>query len=448
LTHNWLSGKRLRRQALLLALALWGGYVATMATPGMRDRFGHLKGADFLHAYVLGTVALEHRGEALYDAQAQREIGEQRVPGSEGDYFLPVYGPQYSLIWAPLALLPYRWAAATWMFLSAVIYALCCYAIWRTCPNLRAEGWAVALGAAAFPGFFALITFGQNSALALAAFTGAYFALQSRRYVAAGLCFGLLAYKPQLGLAAAVVFLAAMILPRRERGDAGGDLGSDQVSSDQVSPNRSKASERAEAVKVIFGAVISVAAQFAAAWAWYGSRPIIIYWYVLKVYWYVLKAIGPSAKILEPRPYLMHSLRAFWNLLLPWPDAALALYVVTSLGILGIAVACWRKQRWGKKAALELEPRFAILLLATVLVAPHLSVYDLLILAPAVLWIADWLQMHAAPGIAWLLYLTYLLPFAGPLAAWTHVQLSVICITTLTIGFGFEVLGRQDYSPG
>ena len=103
-TWDWLNPGRIRRQALLLVLALWLGYALTMATPGMRDRFGHLKGADFLHAYVLGTVALEHRGEALYDARRQREIGEERVPESAGDYFLPVYGPQYSLIWAPLAL--------------------------------------------------------------------------------------------------------------------------------------------------------------------------------------------------------------------------------------------------------------------------------------------------------------------------------------------------------
>ena len=169
-TAGWLNPGRIRRQALLLATALWIGYAATIATPGMRDRFGHLKGADFLHAYVLGTVAMEHRGNALYDAQAQREIGEQRVPESAGDYFLPVYGPQYSLIWAPLARLPYGWAAAIWLVLSAAIYAVCCYSIWRTCPNLRAYGSTVALLAAAFPGLFALITFGQNSSLAMACF--------------------------------------------------------------------------------------------------------------------------------------------------------------------------------------------------------------------------------------------------------------------------------------
>ena len=109
-TPAWLNARRIRRQALVLATALWLGYLATIATPGMRDRFGHLKGADFFHPYVLGTLALEHDGGALYDANVQREIGERRVPGSAGDYFLPVYGPQYSLIWAPLARLPYGWA--------------------------------------------------------------------------------------------------------------------------------------------------------------------------------------------------------------------------------------------------------------------------------------------------------------------------------------------------
>ena len=49
-------------------------------------------------------------------------------------------------------------------------------------PNLRAHTSTVALAAAAFPRFFALIHVGQNSALALAALTGTYFALVCRNY--------------------------------------------------------------------------------------------------------------------------------------------------------------------------------------------------------------------------------------------------------------------------
>jgi len=421
-TTGWLNQQRIRRQALLLAAALWLGYAVTLATPGMRDRFGHLKGADFLHAYILGTVALEHRGDALYDARAQREIGEQRVPESAGDYFLPVYGPQYSLIWAPLAWLSYGWAAAIWMLLSAAIYAACCYSVWQTCPNLHAYGTTVALAAAAFPGFFALITFGQNSALALACFTGAYFALRARREVLAGLCLGLLAYKPQLAVVAACVFVAACVWPRNAAAVSEGE-------------HRLARTTSLGACKVVLGAALSVLAQLSAAWAWYGARPLVSYAHVLTRLG--LTGNGSMATILEPKPYLMHSLRAFWNLLLPWPSVAFTLYALTAAAAIALAIWSWSRPE-------PLENRFAVMLLATVLVAPHLTVYDLVILAPAFLWIGDSLQTHAAKRLAWLLYLAYVLPFAGPLARWTHLQLSVIVLAALvlSVGVGFWT-GRE-----
>ena len=407
-TRDWLNPGRIRRQALLLVVALWLGYGLTMATPGMRDRFGHLKGADFLHGYVLGTVALEHRGEALFDVRIQREIGEERVPESAGDYFLPAYGPQYSLIWAPLARLPYGWAAAIWMLLSAAIYAACCYAVWRTCPNLRAYGGTVALLAAAFPGFFALITFGQNSALALACFTGAYFALRARREVLAGVCLGMLVYKPQLALVPGFVFVAACFWPGK------------RASGSDVDVLRAGNTNRG-ACKVVLGGIIAVVAQVLVAYWWYGAGPLV-------VYAHVLMRLGSATAILEPRPYLMHSLRAFWKLLLPWPGVAFVLYCMTALGAVALAITCWQKP-------VELERRYAVMLLATVLVAPHLTVYDLVILAPALLWIGDGLQTGTA-RIAWLLYLAYVLPFAGPLSRWTHVQLSVICMAVLAVTLG------------
>ena len=418
-TSGGLNPARIRRQALLLATCLWLAYGATIATPGMRDRFGHLKGADFLHAYVLGTVAIDHRGDALYDARVQREIGEERVPESAGDYFLPAYGPQYSLIWAPLARLPYGWAAAIWMVLSAAIYAACCYAIWRKCPNLRAYGSTVALLAAAFPGFFGLITFGQNSALALACFVGMYFSLRTRREVLAGVCLGLLAYKPQLALAPACVFVAGCFLGR-ETGSA---------RHPGMTSGMTGGLTRYGARKVILGATVALIAQFLAAWFWYGTGPLI-------AYAHVLTRIGSSAKILEPKLYLMHSLRAFWELLLGRSEAAFVLYILTAGLAILLAILFWRKP-------VALEQRFVVMLLVTVLVAPHLTVYDLVILAPALLWIGDWLQTHAAPRIAWLLYFSYVLPFAGPTARWTHVQLSVICLAALIVSFG-----RQFWAEG
>ena len=79
--------------------------------------------------------------------------------------------------------------------------------------------------------------------------------------------------------------------------------------------------------------------------------------------------------------------------------------------------------------------RFSSLLLASVLVSPHLTVYDLVVLAPAILLLADWLidqpPTPSANTMGTILYLVYALPLVGPLALWTHVQLSVIAMAII-----------------
>jgi hypothetical protein len=132
----------------------------------------------------------------------------------------------------------------------------------------------------------------------------------------------------------------------------------------------------------------------------------------------------PSAQpFLEPKLYQMHSLRSFWSLLLPWKSVAFGLYATSALAILAIGVTCWRRGR-------DRRLVFATLLLCTVLVAPHLWIYDLVILAPAFVLVGDWALQHCqgqTAGDIWLLlYACYLLPLLGPLAKFTRVQLSVI----------------------
>jgi len=84
---------------------------------------------------------------------------------------------------------------------------------------------------------------------------------------------------------------------------------------------------------------------------------------------------------------------------------------------------------------LSLGIRYSALLIATVLVAPHLTVYDLVILAPAFLLLGDWIvanrHHHLTLRLAALLYLVYLLPLVAPPARWTHVQLSVLAMSAI-----------------
>src|SRR5580704_9058477 len=165
---TWLTAKRLRAHGLILALALWSVYTWNIATPGLLDRSGNFKGTDFLHLYTLGSLAQTHRGPDLYNPEAQSQLAAQRVPAAAGILYLPLYPPQVSIFFAPLARLSYPCALLLWLSLTTLIYGLCCYAIWRVCPNLRHHGITVLILALAFPAFWNLIAWGQTSALALA----------------------------------------------------------------------------------------------------------------------------------------------------------------------------------------------------------------------------------------------------------------------------------------
>ena len=376
---GWLTAQRLRMHALLLAIALWSVYAWDIATPGLLDRNDLVKGPDFLPFYALGRIALEGRSDLLYDMAAQAALRQQIVPRSGNYSYLPFYGPQASLLFAPFARLPYAWAFATWEMLSLLIYALCCYAIWRVCPNLRKERWTVLILAVAFPGLFHLLTFGQTSGLALLCFTVAFLALRADYPWLAGLAIGSLIFKPQFGVAAAVLFL----LTRQWR--------------------------------VVGGAILAAGAQLGAGWSHYGTG-------VMRDYIHALAHANDFPSLLEPRLYQSFSLRGFWLMLAPWPLLSFLLYLVNAAVVLLVMLRCWqRTQLW--------TLRFPALLLATVLVSPHSDVYDLVILAPALLLLGDWMLGHRADphadAMKAAVYFCYPLFLVESLTKVTHVQLGV-----------------------
>jgi hypothetical protein len=385
---SWMTGKRLYAHGIILALCLWSVYFWNITTPGLLDRAGNLKGTDFLHFYTIGGIAAAHRGADLYNMQAQSDLATERVPAAAGIHYLPLYPPQVSILFAPFACLSYPCALILWLTLSSFLYGLCCYAVWRACPNLRDSRLTVLILALAFPAFWHLIAWGQTSGLALACFTLAFFALRAQSEFLAGLALGCLIFKPQLALAAAIVVVITLNW------------------------------------KVISGMLLAAAAQVTAALLYYGPAP-------LRQWIEMLVNVGPQLPLLEPKPYQTHCLRTFWTMLLPWPSISLALYLVTALLVSALAIACWRSPS-------PLSLRYSALLFATVLLAPHLTVYDLVILAPAFLLLSDCIITQASnaitPRLKLLLYLAFVLPLLGPLARWTHLQLSVPVMAALLYG--------------
>jgi hypothetical protein len=383
---SWLTARRLRAHGLILGVCLWSVYLWNITAPGLLDRGGVVKGADFIHLYTLGSVALEHRTADLYDAEAQAKITAQRVPSAAGVSYIPLYPPQISIFFAPLAALPYHAALVIWLILNSLIYALCSYLFWLSCPQLRSAPGTVLLLACAFPGFFHMIVWGQTSAMALACFTAAFFFLRDQRPFLAGLALGCLIFKLPLGIAASVIFIYT------------------------------------RAWRVIAGAVLSAAVQLAVPAFYYGVES-------LRLWMRMMIGVAYSSPLLEPRPYQTHSLRTFWTMLLPGLALPSVLYTVSAIVILGFTLAIWSRPR-----AVSLSLRYAALLLASVLVAPHLIVYDLAILAPVFILLSDWIAAQGpafSPTMKTVLYLAYLSPLVGPLSRWTHLQISVVLMSIL-----------------
>jgi len=365
-------------------LLVWTAYAIDISVPGRLDRSGHIKGHDFAHFYVLGQIANDHAADDLYSFAAQARRMDALVPHYE-NRFAPIHGPQMAVLFAPLARLPYERAAALWLLVSATGYALCWFLLWSASARLRPYWWIAAVLAVGYPSFYLLIAFGQNSVLALGCVTGAYLALRAGRPWLAGLALGTLVYKPVFGFA-----LPFVLLYGREW-------------------------------QALFGAMTAVVLQLGVGAAYFGAGSLV-------EYFKSVRHVGEIAGVLEPIPYQMQSLRSFFSVLVPSVDVAYAAYLLTAAIVIVLAARCWR-------SAAALELRYGVLLLATVLVDPHVNPYDLVVIIPVFVLVAQWaITRHRASGPLWsLLYLCYYLPALSFLPTKTHVQFSVIAMVVLMV---------------
>jgi hypothetical protein len=373
-----------RGHAIVLACISWiAAAVIVLASPGRRDLMGHLKGADFVHFYTLGRIALTGQTSALYDGPAQHRLQTQWLPESAGDSFVPVYPPQTALLFAPLAWFPYGVAALLWAAATAAVYALVVRTAWRPARAALTDTTFVIAAAAGFPPFWSLVLHGQTTTLPLIGFCLGWLALERRRPFLAGLALGIVAIKPQFGLvlAAVAVICAEWAL--------------------------------------VAGVIASVALQTAAAGLVLGSS-------VVSAYLATVRQLPQLSPLLEPKPYQLHSIRAITSLI-PW--------VGTPIWLLLSAVVIWQSVRvW--RSAYPVRVRLGVLIVATVLVSPHLTIYDAAVLVLPLLWIGGWIETEGCldlsatfwPAVYWLF-----VTFFVPTALFIRVQISVLVLGWLYV---------------
>lgn len=390
---EWLTPRRLRAQAVVLALCLWGVCAVDFATPGLLDRSGNIKFQDFLPFFISARLISQHRSHSIYDRDTQRRELEAIVGRTQVE--VPyLYGPQVALLFVLLASLSFPIASGIWTTLSLLLYLGCIFVVWRCCRHLQtgvspfmSGSQLTVLAALAFPPLFHVFARGQISALILLCFTAAFIAFRCKRDLLAGIVLGFLILKPQFLVAIPLIFLFA------------------------------------RAWIALIGLLLSAAGQLAFAWFYFGRSIMDSY---LNVVLHPQRWLNVAE--LSLAPIQMHSLRAFWTLLIPSPSIALAFYALSSILAMVLAIRVWRSQ-------FPTSLRYSVLIIAAVLVNPHLFIYDLIVLAPALLLILDWClanrRLESSSSILVLCYLAFVLPLFGPLSRWTHVQISVIAFAAL-----------------
>jgi len=368
--------KRLRAYTTLMAVTLWSVWVIDFSIGGPLDRLGKVKGTDFLQFYAAGALVHDGRWNELYDMRALHDITRAVAPTSQETLFVPIQSPQLALFFAPLARYPYTIALTIWLATIGLLYACSCGALWKTCDALRARRGLVVSSCLACPAFYTLVINGQTTVLSLACLVAALLGLQRRQPFAAGLALGLLVFKPHWVAATGAVFLIAREWP------------------------------------VIAGILVAAGGQLALTWLVVGSS-------VMNAYGRVLVSIPRIADLLEPKPG--DSLKSYWELVAPWRPVALVLYLATALATAIVAAGIWRRHP-------AFDVRCSALVLAIVLISPHVLPYDLVLLVPVYFFMANWFAEHETetPRILRVVLIgLFLAPLLTGLPAFVRQQFSV-----------------------
>ena len=155
---------------------------------------------DFVNVWAAGRLVLDGHPALAYDWDIQKKVELALLRQDFTGYFAWHYPPPFLFVASFLAQFPYAVAFIGWVSASFVPYLAMVRAIVG-----RPFGLLLAV---ALPTVFHNIEVGQNGFLTAALIGGTLY-LMPARPILAGICLGLLSYKPQYGLLFPIVLIAA-----------------------------------------------------------------------------------------------------------------------------------------------------------------------------------------------------------------------------------------------
>jgi hypothetical protein len=378
--------RKVRIHAVLLATLLWTA-ATVIAFSGSTNRSiaGPIKAADFVHFYTTGSLVRLGQSRLLYKFEEQHRVQGILVPEAAELVYLPVYPPHAAIVFAPLTVLPYGYAALLWVGLSIVCYAVIVWVAWIPVSTQLPDRTFLIAAAAGFPPFWQLVLHGQTTMLVLAAFCLGWRALERRHTFLAGCAFGLIAIKPHFGLPLAVITLARRDWP------------------------------------MLAGAGVSVAAQALVAYWMLDSR-------VFQDFLQTALVAVQRSDLLEPKFFQSHSLMTIARLVPP------PMQMPLWIGMCGAVV--WSTARVWKQEDASLRLKLSALILASILVNPHAMIYDATLMVLPLVWVtAAVREMRSSGAASWTWWLIYGLfaTLLAPTAAVIRLQLSVVLMAILFV---------------
>jgi hypothetical protein len=156
--------------------------------------------SDFVNVWAAGRLTGDGHPALAYDWTIHKSMEVRAVGHAFDNYYGWHYPPTFLFVASILALIPILPAMLVWLAITLPAYLI----TMRTILGDRA-GYLLALG---FPATLWNVTATQNGFLT-AALIGGTLTLLERQPVAAGICLGLLSYKPHFGLLFPIALFAA-----------------------------------------------------------------------------------------------------------------------------------------------------------------------------------------------------------------------------------------------
>jgi len=409
-----MNTSRLTNYFLAYCIGLIVGYA--LYIPGRRlPGFPTGGPGDFAAFYTGGRIVLEGNSYHLYDLEMQGRV-QQSLLTPYGWQFegglLPFNNPPFvALLFAPLAILPLRWAYHVWNLFSVLMILFCV----RTFVRGRAASpeflRSTAIVFSFFPVFEGLWQ-GQSSFVILFALTLAYLALKAERESVAGfsLCLGLV--KPQLILVPVAMFLCL----KRWR------------------------------LLLKFG--LGGIGLFAISWMLVGTQGLISYITLMDSMfrWMTLKGMHPS--YLPNLRGVVYRLWAAFQFQTGAGSAAVwcsILILAATAAIFVLVLRIWRAN-W-KPRSFEFDLCFAVIVVCGLFLSPYLYGHDLALLVLAGFLVVRYFDHKGTlPAGNWIICLGHVgitLPYLLGLGLELRAQVVAVLLAVLML-----ILGREAGSNG